>query len=80
METKNKAKQLFHRLPSRLKFGIMQYVVMNLFLVVLNYATSPQCWWAGWVALGWGLSLLLKLISWYYICLLYTSPSPRDCS
>ena len=31
METKNKAKQLFHRLPSRLKFGIMQYVVMNLF-------------------------------------------------
>lgn len=67
METKNKAKQFFHRLPSRLKFGIMQYVVMNLFLVVLNYATSPQCWWAGWVALGWGLSLLLKLISWYYI-------------
>lgn len=67
METKNKAKQLFHRLPSRLKFGIMQYVVMNLFLVVLNYATSPQYWWAGWVALGWGLSLLLKLISWYYI-------------
>lgn len=49
METKNKAKQLFHRLPSRLKFGIMQYVVMNLFLVVLNYATSPQCWWQdGW--------------------------------
>ena len=45
----------------------MEYVVMNLFLVVLNYATSPQCWWAGWVALGWGLSLLLKLISWYYI-------------
>ena len=31
METKTKAKQLFHRLPSRLKFGIMQYVVMNLF-------------------------------------------------
>ena len=40
METKNKAKQLFHRLPSRLKFGIMQYVVMNLFPDFVTQKTS----------------------------------------
>lgn len=54
------------RLPAHLKLKIMRYAVMNLFLAVLNYATSSHCWWVGWVALGWGLSLFMEIISWYY--------------
>ena len=54
METVRKLERIARRLPSYLKFRIMQYVVMNLFLVLLNYVTSPNCWWVGWVAFGWG--------------------------
>lgn len=66
METVRKLERIARRLPSYLKFRIMQYVVMNLFLVLLNYVTSPNCWWVVWVVFGWGLSLSIEIISWYY--------------
>lgn len=50
METVRKLERIARRLPSYLKFRIIQYVVMNLFLVLLNYVTSPNwlgCLWMG---------------------------------
>ena len=55
METVRKLERIARRLPSYLKFRIKQYVVMNLFLVLLNYVTSPNCWWVGWLSLDGGL-------------------------
>ncbi len=66
METVKKLERIARRLPSYLKFRVMQYVVMNLFLVLLNYVISPNCWWVGWVVFGWGLSLSIEIMSWYY--------------
>lgn len=38
----------------------IRYVVICLFLFLLNYCTSSHYWWAAWVAAGWGLHLLLE--------------------
>ena len=38
------------------------FAVTCLFLTVVNYFTSPGCWWIQWVALGWGLQLLLLVV------------------
>jgi len=35
------------------------YVVVNIFLVALNLATSPGYFWAKWAMLGWGIGLAL---------------------
>src|SRR4051794_19750757 len=35
------------------------YVVINLFLIVLNLITSPDSLWFYWVTLGWGIGLVL---------------------
>lgn len=41
---------------------LMSYVLIIGFLTVVNYMTSPDHWWVIWVALGWGLSLMLKAV------------------
>mgnify|MGYP005973673037 CR=1 FL=1 len=43
---------------------ITSYVVICLFLTVVNHMISPHYWWVAWVAAGWGLNLALSLI-WY---------------
>ena len=36
-----------------------EYVVLVGFLVVVNLLTFPRYFWAGWVAVAWGLALVL---------------------
>lgn len=48
-------------MKARLMRNIIRYVVMSLFMVVLNYYTSPQVWWSFWVVAGCGLCLLLEI-------------------
>ena len=38
------------------------FAVTCLFLTAVNYFTSPGCWWVQWVAMGWGLQLLLLVV------------------
>lgn len=38
------------------------FIATCLFLTAVNYFTSPDCWWVQWVALGWGLQLLLLVV------------------
>jgi hypothetical protein len=40
---------------------LIAFVVVNLFLTVLNLSTSPGHFWAGWVIGSWGLGLLIHL-------------------
>lgn len=51
----------------RLETGIsiLYYVVVNMFLVFVNWLTSPNYWWVLWVIGSWGIGLALKLISEY---------------
>lgn len=34
--------------------NLVTYLIINAFLVVFNYLTSPGNWWFYWVTLGWG--------------------------
>lgn len=36
------------------------YIVVNMFLVILNLVTSPDSLWFYWPMLGWGLGLFLQ--------------------
>ena len=45
-----------------LTWSLVYYVVINLFLVAVNWFTSPHYWWVLWVIAGWGISLLITAI------------------
>ena len=49
-------------MSNRLKRQLIRYVVICLFLFVVNLYTSPCYWWAAWVAGGWGLNVLLPVL------------------
>ena len=43
-------------------WSLVYYVVINLFLIAINWFTSPHYWWVLWVIAGWGISLLMTAI------------------
>ncbi|WP_455673843.1 2TM domain-containing protein [Phocaeicola sp.] len=45
-----------------LTWALVHYVVINLFLVGINWFTSPHYWWVLWVIISWGVSLLINAI------------------
>lgn len=54
-------------LSAQWKINLLKYVVVCLFLAIVNYVTSPRYWWVLWVIAGWGLNLTLGLVTWYYM-------------
>lgn len=49
----------------KIKMDVLRYVLVNAFLALVNWMTSPHYWWVFWVIAGWGLNLLLNIISRY---------------
>jgi len=47
------------------RIAVLRYVVINAFLAFVNWMTTPHYWWVGWVIAGWGLGLVLNIISGY---------------
>lgn len=45
---------------------LLTYIVVNGFLVFVNYMTGPRYWWVLWVIAGWGIALALDLINKWY--------------
>ena len=41
------------------------YVVVNIFLVVVNLLTAPESLWFYWVLIGWGIGLVAHGIAVY---------------
>jgi len=41
------------------------FIVVNLFLLVLNLLTSPHSLWFYWVLLGWGIGLVAHALQVY---------------
>jgi len=48
-----------------LKMSILRYVLVNAFLVFVNWHVTPYSWWVLWVIAGWGLGLGINLINKY---------------
>ena len=38
---------------------LVSFVVINIFLIILNFITSPNYLWFYWVLFGWGLGLVI---------------------
>ena len=49
----------------KIKAHFISYVLINVFLIVLNLVTSPNYFWAIYPLLGWGLGLGLHAASVY---------------
>lgn len=43
-------------------WALVCYVAVNLFLIAVNWLTSPHHWWAIWVIGSWGIGLLMAAI------------------
>lgn len=39
------------------------YFVVNIFLAILNFISSPEHLWFYWVAGGWGIGIIMNAIS-----------------
>jgi len=48
-----------------LKMGILRYVLINAFLVFVNWVATPHNWWVLWVIACWGLGLAINMINKY---------------
>ena len=44
---------------------LISYLVVNVFLVILNYITSPGYYWFLWVTFGWGVGIVCHGVSLY---------------
>ena len=44
-------------------FHLISYVLVNVFLIVINLLTSPEYLWFFWPLLGWGIGLVIHAFS-----------------
>lgn len=42
---------------------LIVYFVVNIFLALLNFISSPEHLWFYWVAFGWGIGVIVNAIS-----------------
>ena len=47
----------------KIEMDVLRYVLVNAFLALVNWMTSPHYWWVLWVVAGWGFHLSLSVIS-----------------
>lgn len=43
--------------------NLASYVIINIFLVILNFLISPDHLWFYWVTIGWGIGILFHAFS-----------------
>lgn len=55
-------RQRAHYFWNWLTWSLVYYVVINLFLIAINWFTCPHYWWVFWVIGGWGISLLMTAV------------------
>ena len=64
METNYNEEERYYQAKKRVQeikgfYGnLASYIVVNIFLMILNLATSPQYLWFFWPLLGWGIGVL----------------------
>lgn len=46
--------------------SVFIFVIINIFLYILDYYSDQRINWAYWVTLGWGLGILIEWFSVYF--------------
>ena len=44
---------------------LIVYIMVNIFLVIINVVVSPGIWWFYWVTIFWGIALIIQGLSLY---------------
>jgi len=65
MEEEEKYKRVRRRVKELKGFysHLIVYLVINIFLAVLNFIVSPDHLWFYWVAFGWGIGVIINAVS-----------------
>jgi len=42
---------------------LIVYLVVNIFLAIMNFITTPDHLWFYWVAFGWGIGVVMNAVS-----------------
>ncbi len=69
METNYNEEERYYQAKKRVEeikgfYGnLASYIVVNIFLIILNLVTSPKYLWFFWPLLGWGIGVVFKRIS-----------------
>ena len=51
---------------AKFKQHLFTFIVVNIFLTIVNVQTSPEVNWEKWVALSWGLGVTLHGLFTYF--------------
>ncbi|GAK37119.1 MULTISPECIES: 2TM domain-containing protein [Bacteroides] len=65
MELTNEKTKMKNQCKLNIIMSIVKYLVVNAFLVFVNLMTTPNYLWVLWVIAGWGIGLILTIVTNY---------------
>ncbi|HAZ57607.1 MAG: 2TM domain-containing protein [Bacteroides graminisolvens] len=65
MELTDEKTKMKNQCKLNIIMSIVKYLVVNAFLVFVNLMTTPNYLWVLWVIAGWGIGLILTIVTNY---------------
>ncbi len=65
MELTDEKTKIKNQCKLNIIMSIVKYLVVNVFLVFVNLMTTPNYLWVLWVIAGWGIGLILTIVTNY---------------
>ncbi|MBP6062075.1 hypothetical protein SDC9_65023 [bioreactor metagenome] len=65
MELTDEKTKMKNQCKLNIIMSIVKYLVVNVFLVFVNLMTTPNYLWVLWVIAGWGIGLILTIVTNY---------------
>lgn len=65
MELTDEKTKMKNQCKLNIIMSIVKYLVVNAFLVFVNLMTTPSYLWVLWVIAGWGIGLILTIVTNY---------------
>lgn len=65
MELTDEKTKMKNQCKLNIIMSIVKYLVVNVFLVFVNLMTTPNYLWVLWVIAGWGIGLILTILTIY---------------
>ncbi|MCD8573314.1 MAG: 2TM domain-containing protein [Bacteroides graminisolvens] len=65
MELTDQKTKMKNQCKLNIIMSIVKYLVVNAFLVFVNLMTTPNYLWVLWVIAGWGIGLILTIVTNY---------------
>ncbi len=65
MELTDEKTKMKNQCKLNIIMSIVKYLVVNTFLVFVNLMTTPNYLWVLWVIAGWGIGLILTIVTNY---------------